>query len=108
MSELKSNHFLIEEYDLQFIKYPTALPEGGWTSWDQFTESTRDYIALFPSLKELRELGFSAKGVVKNPFFGLNLYNHKKTRMTTEQIMLLETVREIAEENNCQVALYAK
>lgn len=97
--------------DLEVVYIPEKrLPpsEGGWTSWDQYTESFRDWIDLYPTLKELRELGFSVKALIKNPFFGLNLYNHKKTRMTTEQIMLLETVRQIAEENNCQVALYAK
>jgi len=108
LTDLKSYHFLIEDYDLQFIKYPTALPEGGWTSWDQYTESTRDYIALFPSLKELRELGFSIKACFTNPFFGLNLFNHKKAHMTPEQFEILETVRQIAEENDCRVALYGK
>jgi len=100
----------LSDLEVSYLKgeYSQSPPEGGWTSWDQYTESMRDYIALFPSLKELRELGFSVKGVVKNPFFGLNLYNHKKTRMTTEQIILLETVRQIAEENKCKVALYAK
>ncbi len=88
--------------------YSQPPPEGGWTSWDQFTESMRDYIALFPSLKELRELGFSVKACFTNPSFGLNLFNQKKSRMTPEQFELLETVREIAEENHCRVSLYGK
>jgi len=96
------------DFEIEYIPAKKSLPPPGWESWDQFTETMRDWIALYPSLKELRELGFSIKGCFKNPFFGLNLFNHKKSHMTPKQFEILKTVRQIAEENKCKVALYAK
>ncbi len=107
MSDLEVSHLKKD--------YSQSPPEGGWTSWDQFTESTRDYISLFPSLKELRELGIlqnfldtceDARGIGSPDYeYFIRWFDQLRKKVNRE---ILQTAREIAEENNCQVALYAK